>query len=118
MTMVAAADISSQDELESMRETFGEDFSMLAELYLADSPKRIAALREAAAGGDAAQAARVAHSLGGSSASIGAPALAAQCLALEQDCRNGALDKLSQQLQNIETAYKHLETKIRGMLQA
>lgn len=116
MTMVAAADIDSQDELESMRDMFGDDFAMLAELYLTDSPKRIAALREAAVAGDASQAARVAHSLAGSCASIGAPGLAALCQAVELDCRNGALDKLSLQLQEIESAYGALEAKLRSML--
>lgn len=118
MTMVANADVDSQDELESMRDMFGEDFAMLAGLYLSDSPKRIAALREAAAASDASQAARVAHSLAGSCASIGAPALAALCLELEQHCRNGILDNFSAQLQGIEAAYGTLEAKLRAMLQA
>lgn len=116
--MAATAEAGSEDELEAMRDLFGEDFAMLAELYLGDSPKRIAALRDAAAAGDASQAARVAHSLGGSCASIGAPGLALLCRTLELDCRNGRIDHLAPQLQAIEAAYAKLESRLRAMLQA
>jgi HPt (histidine-containing phosphotransfer) domain-containing protein len=106
------------DELDAMRDLFGEDFPMLAELYLGDSPKRIAALHAAAVSGDANQAARIAHSLGGSCASIGAPALALLCQAVELDCHNGRTGNLVTQAQTIEAAYGKIESRLRVMLQA
>jgi signal transduction histidine kinase/DNA-binding response OmpR family regulator/HPt (histidine-containing phosphotransfer) domain-containing protein len=45
-------------------------------IFLDDAPRRLAALRDAVAGGDAATAREVAHSLKGSSLSVGAPRLA------------------------------------------
>lgn len=106
------------DELEAMRDMFGDDFAMLAELYLGDSPKRIAALQLAADASDAAQAARVAHSLGGSCASIGASGLAALCQTLELDCRNGNPANLGLQLQAIQAEYAKIDARLRAMLQA
>jgi HPt (histidine-containing phosphotransfer) domain-containing protein len=116
--MAANAQEGSEDELESMRDLFGEDFAILAELYLGDSPKRIAALHAAAAAGDVGQAARVAHTLGGSCASIGAPGLTMLCQTLELDCRNGRLGNLGLQLQTIEAEYAKIEARLRAMLQA
>lgn len=106
------------DELEAMRDMFGEDFAMLAGLYLGDSPKRIVALQTATAANDAAQAAKVAHSLGGSCASIGAPVLAAMCQALELDCHKGNPGNLDQQVQAIAAEYEKVESRLRAMLQA
>lgn len=119
-TMAAEANAGAvgEDELESMRAMFGEDFAMLAELYLSDSPRRIVALHAAAAAGDAEQAARVAHSLGGSCASIGATGLKELCQTVELDCRAGNLDKLGPQLQAIESEYAKIEFRLRAMLQA
>ncbi len=113
-----AGNTSGGDELQAMRDMFGDDFAMLAQLYLGDSPARIAALQAAASAGDAPQAAKVAHSLGGSCASIGASALAALCQALELDCRNGNAGNLGAQSQQIAAEYAKVETRLRAMLQA
>jgi HPt (histidine-containing phosphotransfer) domain-containing protein len=118
MAMDANAQANEEDALESMRAMFGEDFAMLAELYLGDSPKRILALHAAAAAGDAEQAARVAHTLGGSCASIGATVLTALCQAVEMDCRAGKLGDLGRQVQAIESEYAKIDARLRAMLQA
>jgi len=116
MDMAANAEI--EDELDAMRDLFGDDFSMLAELYLTDSPKRLAALRESATTGNASETAQIAHSLGGSCASIGAPGLALLCQNVELDCRAGRIDNLGTQLHLIEAAYARIEIRLRAMLQA
>ncbi|WP_158592222.1 Hpt domain-containing protein [Noviherbaspirillum sedimenti] len=117
-TRMREADEREADELEAMRDMFGEDFAMLAELYLGDSPKRLAALQSAAAASDAAQAAKIVHSLGGSCASIGASSLAAMCQAMELDCRNGNPGNLGEQLQAIAAEYARIEARLRAMLLA
>lgn len=106
------------DELEAMRDMFGADFPMLAELYLRDSPPRIAALQAAAAASDAALAAKVVHSLGGSCASIGATRLANLCQNMELGCRAGTPGNLDLQLQEIAAEYARIDARLRAMLQA
>lgn len=105
------------DELDAMRDMFGTDFPMLAELYLRDSPPRIAALQAAAATSDAALAAKVVHSLGGSCASIGATRLASLCQDMELGCRAGNPGNLGQQLQEIAAEFARIDARLRAMLQ-
>jgi len=107
-----------QDELESMRDMCGADFPMLAELYLRDSPPRVAALQAAAEACDAVQAIKVVHTLGGSCASIGASGLANLCQAMELACRAGRQDNLITQSQEIATEYARIDARLRTMLQA
>ncbi len=114
--MSAAAQTAGMDELTAMRDMFGEDFAELAVLYLTDSPRRIAALQMAAASKDAAQAARVAHSLSGSCASIGAISLASLCQALEIACKAGNLDRIDSKLQAIGIEYARIDAKLHSML--
>lgn len=64
----------------------GEDVSLLEELvgiFLADSTTYIAALREAADAGDRDRLKKAAHTLGGSSGTIGARGMADVCRQLE-----------------------------------
>lgn len=104
------------DELEAMRDMFGEDFALLASLYLRDSPPRVAALQQAAGTADLAQAATVVHSLGGSCASIGATGLASLCMKLEQDCRGGHQASLATQVGAITVEYARIEARLQAML--
>ena len=101
-----------------MREMFGTDFPMLAELYLRDSPPRIAALQAAAATNDILQAIKVVHSLGGSCASIGASWLANLCQAMELACRAGTQGNLDGQSREIAAEYARIDARLRSMLQA
>ncbi|MDQ3742775.1 MAG: Hpt domain-containing protein [Acidobacteriota bacterium] len=82
-----AVDASVLADLEEMQEE-GEP-NLVAELiglYLGDAPRKLASMREAVAGGDAALLRRAAHSLKGSSASLGAFGVAALCGELERAC--------------------------------
>ena len=56
----------------------------LIDLYLEDAPRKVASMLEAAAGADGAALGRAAHSLKGSSASLGAFGVAALCEELEE----------------------------------
>lgn len=105
------------DELEAMQEMFGDDFPELAKLYLTDSPKRLAALQEAASAADAARSASVVHSFSGSCASIGAPGLAEMCKELELRCKAGNLEDIIPRLEAINTEYRRIENKLKAMLQ-
>lgn len=70
--------------LESLGEAIGEDFlGELAALFLADAERQIAELRQALADADGDSVARLAHSLKGSSANLGASHLASVCASVE-----------------------------------
>jgi CheY-like chemotaxis protein len=59
-------------------------------LFLQDAPARVTALRDAAASGDLATAARTAHTLKGSAGHLGAKTLAGLCTRFEEKVRAGA----------------------------
>lgn len=107
----------SGDELEVTQQMFGHDFAELAQLFLADTPQRVAALQAALAAGDTAAFAKVAHALCGSSASIGATALAAISRELEIRARNG-IPAEAPRMQSIEREYARIAAKLHAMMQA
>jgi CheY-like chemotaxis protein len=106
------------DELESMRDLFGTSFAELAALYRNDVPKRLEALLAACAAGDAEQMAKVAHSLSGSCASIGATHLATLCQALEVRAKAGFVEDFASRLHAIQTEYERIETKLQTLVQS
>lgn len=106
----------AHDEIASMQKMFGSDFSELATLYLADSPKRIAGLTEAAAEKNASRVASFSHSLGGSCASIGATGLATLCKELELQAKAGQLGSIDNMLAEVKTEYARISTKLQSMI--
>ena len=75
----------------------GGDVGFLAELiaeYRSDGTTRVADMRAALAAGEAEDLRRAAHTLKGSSASLGAVGLADACRAIEAAAREGRLDGL------------------------
>lgn len=106
------------DELAAMQQMFGADFAALAAVYLSDSPKRIEALREAAATHDARQVAQVAHSLSGSCVSIGATALAAICREVEMRSKASNLQDIEVKLSAITMEYAKIEARLKTMIES
>lgn len=104
------------DELESIQQLFGPDFAALTALYLADTPPRLAALRQAHAERDCFQLSKVAHALAGSSMSIGATGLSAMCTTLEKCARKEVSDDTQQKLAAIEAEYARIERKLQKLL--
>ena len=72
----------------------------LIDLYLGDAPQWVEAMRTAAAGDDATVLKRAAHTLKGSSGSLGIRQVAEVCRMLELNCSESAarVDELLQQL--------------------
>ncbi|WP_353155958.1 response regulator [Herminiimonas fonticola] len=114
----SAVTLSQDDELEATQQMFGADFIELAQLFLEDSPKRLALLQEVSAGKDAIAIAKFAHVLCGSSASIGASALAALCRELEIRAKNNELDDVPSHFNAIACEYARIDAKLHGMLNA
>ncbi|HSF44112.1 MAG TPA: two-component regulator propeller domain-containing protein [Thermoanaerobaculia bacterium] len=74
----------------------------IVESYLAESPRRLARMREALASGDAADLRFVAHSLKGSSAQIGAVTVAEKCQEIEHRAAGGALEGAGALLDDVD----------------
>lgn len=74
----------------------------LIDLYLADCTQRLAGMRQALATSDESLLARSAHSLRGSSATLGAWQVAASCDEVEQLARSLAFDSISLVLERLE----------------
>jgi CheY-like chemotaxis protein/HPt (histidine-containing phosphotransfer) domain-containing protein len=107
----------AEDELEVTQQMFGNDFVELAQLFLTDTPQRIAALNTAIENRDILSFARIAHALCGSSASIGATSLAALCRELEIRARSGIAADTAR-MQPVEQEYARIEDKLHAMMQA
>ncbi|MFJ7565603.1 response regulator [Herminiimonas sp. NPDC097707] len=108
--------LQQDDELEATQQMFGADFIELAQLFLKDSPKRLAHLQEVSAGKDAIAIAKLSHVLCGSSASIGASALAALCRELEIRAKNNELDDAPSHFHAIACEYARIDAKLHSML--
>ena len=106
-----------EDELEAVQEMFGADFSELVSLYRRDSPPRIETLHRAYADSDSALVAKVAHALGGSSASIGATGLAGLCKTVEMRAKAGALDEFEKNMTHIEAEYRRICSKLQSLIE-
>lgn len=85
-------------------------------VFLDDVPKRIVALRAAAAAGNAIAMQRAAHSLKGSSGNIGARALHDVCRQLDDRARSGDLTRLTPLLESLATEYGRVEAEIKRLL--
>lgn len=101
-----------QDELDKTRARYGAHFAELSTLYRAESPPRIAAMRQACASGDAAAAGRLAHLLAGSSAAMGASGMAVLCRELELRMEQGMSGDWTRALADIEAEYARLARRL------
>jgi PAS domain S-box-containing protein len=78
----------------------------LIDLFLNETPSRLAAVREAVEKGDAPRLAKAAHTLKGSSASLGARQMACVCAELEAKGKAGDLTSASALLAQLEAEFE------------
>ena len=89
-------------------EMVGGDLEFLADLvseYRTDGAARIDDMRAALAAGETEDLRRAAHTLKGSSASLGASGLAERCRVVEMDARDGQTDGVGPKIDDIATAF-------------
>ncbi len=77
----------------------------LAYLFLEDAPQLLKTLRNALANGNGEEAQRAAHTLEGTSASLGAIRLSQLCEKLEASLPTSSPEELKTMLEQVETAY-------------
>ncbi|MET1084599.1 MAG: response regulator, partial [Burkholderiales bacterium] len=101
--------------LDQIREDLGRATmrKVIAE-FLRSSPSLIATLREAAARGDAAAIQALAHSMKGTSATLGAVALSHGCAELEDLSRSGSVADATDRVAAIENLYAAARTALEG----
>jgi len=101
--------------LDQLREDLG-DIAALREIistFLERSPSTLTELREAAARGDVAAVSAGAHAMKGTSATLGALTLSAQCAELERLARTGSLAEVVGQVPAIEAEYGSVDHELR-----
>ncbi len=100
--------------LENTRQAMGDGFTDLVEIFLADGPSRIEALRTAVSAADTDGIYRAAHSLKGSCNYIGADQLVELCTRMEKTPDEGRVAVASELLEPLETEFY----SVRAALQA
>ena len=99
---VAASTLRELRELAELAGDLGQ-FRELIDLFLSELESGLASMREALAQGDAEGLGKLAHSLKGSSASMGAVILASLCRTLEELAKKTELEGARAQLEQIES---------------
>jgi len=84
--------------------------------FLEDVPTKLAALAEAVRHGDPAEASRLAHSLKGASANVGAVAMSAVAGALEAAGSAGRMEKVAALAPDLEAAFALLAPRMKELL--
>jgi signal transduction histidine kinase/DNA-binding response OmpR family regulator/HPt (histidine-containing phosphotransfer) domain-containing protein len=104
--------------LEQLREDIGggEGLRDVILTFLAQTPSTLATLREEAGRGDAAGMGRAAHMLKGTSATLGALALADHCAEMERLGRSGDVSDAASRAADAETLYRALEVALKAEL--
>ena len=101
--------------LGELRESVGDDPEFLAELvdvFLADAPTQVEALRRAATSGDAITARRAAHTLKGNSGTFGARELASLCQEAEAAAGAGDLDAVLSRVDEIDGEWRRVGAEL------
>ena len=112
------SDLPAEDQIEAVRDVFGQDFPGLARLYLRDGGPRMAGMRQACGSSEAVQLARLAHLLGGSSTSIGANGLGEWCRRLEAAAATESWEDAMTLLAAIESEFDRVCAKLHALLAA
>lgn len=108
----SGCDTIDRGVLESLREELGDTLSETLTEFLWSARRKCSAMRAAIEGGDADSFTLTAHSLRGSSGSLGARALSGLCERLETSGRNGDLEHARATLSELEIELARLEEAI------
>jgi CheY-like chemotaxis protein/HPt (histidine-containing phosphotransfer) domain-containing protein len=98
--------------LTGFREMMGEATEELIGLYVEDGMKLLAELREGLTAGDAVVVRRTAHTLKGSSATVGAMGLSGLCREVEMMADKGVLDGVVEKVTRIESEYEKVRVAL------
>jgi HPt (histidine-containing phosphotransfer) domain-containing protein len=88
--------------------------AQVIEIFVRDTSTRLAALREAIAGRDGDATYRVAHTLQGSAAMVGAASLASTCGELTSAARSGSFDRCEALVAELDTSFQAIQHVVVG----
>jgi HPt (histidine-containing phosphotransfer) domain-containing protein len=98
---------------------YGEDFLIeLIDVYLGDTPTRLAQLQRAVDNGDADTLSREAHTLKSSSANVGAMTLSAIAQRIEQVGRAGSAASAAREVRQMTTAFAQVKATLQALRHA
>jgi HPt (histidine-containing phosphotransfer) domain-containing protein len=106
---------SSIFDVNSLMERISGDkefFEELVKLFIEDTPKHFAAMRNAYEKKDLEEIQNIAHTIKGSSGNFGASRMQKGALLLEQTAKTGDFDKMCHLIDAIETEFETLKTEI------
>jgi len=86
--------------------------SELIQMFLQETPQRLAALAEAVAGPDTAATERLVHSLKGSCGTLGASRMAALCEQLEHHTQREQSERMASSLRQLEEEFARVRTAL------
>jgi HPt (histidine-containing phosphotransfer) domain-containing protein len=89
----------------------------IADIFLEDTPLRIAELGQSLTAGDVSKFTRAAHSIKGSSANLGAMTLRAAAEKLEHQSRTDGLGAVAPLVEEIKTEFSRAEAALRQIIQ-
>ena len=111
----SAVEKEISDKAKEWIEEYGEDFLVdLIDVYLEDTPKRIAQMRGAVSGGDTDTLSREAHTLKSSSANVGAMRLSALAKQMEFLWQSGNFAGMADDVRQFEDEF----IQVRAALEA
>jgi HPt (histidine-containing phosphotransfer) domain-containing protein len=114
-----ALDANVLEELEQMGEASGEDLlGQLAAMFVTDADAQLVELHRALDIADAEAVSRSAHSLRGSSASLGASGLASLCGTLEIQSADGNLSNGESLLEALESELELVHSEFASRVEA
>ncbi|MDQ3565219.1 MAG: response regulator [Pseudomonadota bacterium] len=96
------------DKLALLQEAVGKAFTEIVYTFLKDTPQRLTAMREALAAGDRQWLQREAHTLKGTSASLGAQGLSVLCGRLDRDAYTAESGYAGSLIAAIESGFEHV----------
>ena len=91
-------------------------YTEVAQLFLADVPVHLEALRVAIAAGRPEQVERIAHRLRGGALEMGALRMAPLCAALEQSARAGCLQQAEDKLESLHQEFALARTALEEVI--
>jgi signal transduction histidine kinase/HPt (histidine-containing phosphotransfer) domain-containing protein/ActR/RegA family two-component response regulator len=103
------------DAVDAMAAMFGSTYGKLVQLFLDDTPPRLAALDAAVLASDANRIADIAHTVAGSAGAVGADVLSSRCRALEIAARNGQLDALAARTAALGIEFDKISARLQAM---
>jgi HPt (histidine-containing phosphotransfer) domain-containing protein len=109
----SAVEQEINDKAKQWIEEYGEDFLVeLIEVYLEDTPNRVAQMHQAFQGGDADTLIREAHTLKSSSANLGAMRLSALAKQMELAGRSGNFQRMDDDMEQFKDEFVRVKVAL------